>query len=119
MKEYTKTDTVTAFLLWMEQGELLLGFTGLSTSAYESDIKGVIESVKALTTQEKKSFKYKVLKIEEAKTNETIQQLSVRSRNVFPLPIIALINACEATTQLTEGRQIKIAIEKPYNINKN
>jgi predicted Zn-dependent protease len=93
---------------------LIYHFVGIALEYHRSTILGVAQSFRPLTYEERTSIRETRLRIASAEANETLAQLSTRTRNVWDLKTTAVVNGISADQSLKKGHLIKIAVYVPY-----
>jgi len=100
--------------LWVAYRGLIYQFIGLAPERYRPTLREVALSFGSLTSDEKASIEETRLRIVSARANETLDQLSKRTRNVWDPKTTSVINGINPDQSLREGQLIKIAVSQPY-----
>jgi predicted Zn-dependent protease len=93
---------------------LIYHFFGMALEHHRSALLEVVQSFRPLTYEERTSIKETRLHIASAQTNETLTQLSTRTKNVWDVKITAVVNGISPDQTLRQGQLIKIAVSMPY-----
>ena len=101
-------------MLWLNMGKYTFQILAAGDESYNEVLKKSVLSIRPITKKEKKSVKATVLRIVEAKENETLTSLSERTKNVLNLEYLSIINELEVSTKLSKGQLIKIGKEETY-----
>ena len=107
-------DTTYAYVMWMNVGAELLELSGMSDFKTDDSLVSIINSIRPLTEQEKKSIMVKYVSVVKANNNENISDLSKRTKNLIKPDLTAIINGYKPNDKLKEGEEIKIVLEKKY-----
>ena len=91
------------------------GFPGHNAprAGYRPLLRETALSFRPLTAGEKASIYETRLRVIEARSGETLGQLSARTSNVWSLDITAVVNGLAASQPLKDGQRIKIAVAEP------
>lgn len=81
---------------------------------YEGRGRAVVRSLRPLTDEEKAAFEITRLHIVQGKAGESLEALSLRTKNALPLGTTAVINDLFINSQVAEGQLIKIGVAEPY-----
>ena len=100
--------------LWVAYRRLTYQFIGLAPERYRPTLREAALSFRPLTSEERASIKETRLRIVSARANETLDQLSQRTRNVWDPKTTSVINGINPDQPLKEGQLIKIAVLQPY-----
>jgi predicted Zn-dependent protease len=100
--------------LWVAYRGLIYQFIGLAPESYRPTLRETALSFRPLTSDERASIKETRLRIVSARANETLDQLSKRTRNVWDAKTTSVINGINADQPLRKGQLIKIAVLQPY-----
>ena len=93
---------------------LIYHFVGMALEYHRSTILAVAQSFRPLTYEERTSIRETRLGIVSAQANETLAQISTRTRNVWDVETTAVVNGISADQTLKQGHLIKIAVSVPY-----
>jgi predicted Zn-dependent protease len=100
--------------LWVAYRGLIYQFIGLAPESYRPTLREAALSFRPLTSDERALIKETRLRIVSARANETLDQLSKRTRNVWDAKTTSVINGINADQALRKGQLIKIAVLQPY-----
>jgi len=100
--------------LWVVYRGLIYQFIGLAPERYRPTLREAALSFGALTSDERASIKETRLRIVSARANETLDQLSKRTPNVWDGKTTSVVNGISPDQPLREGQLIKIAVLQPY-----
>ncbi len=93
---------------------LIYHFFGMALEHHRSTVLEVAQSFRPLTYEERTSIRETRLRIASAQDNETLAQLSTRTKNVWDVKTTAVVNGISADQPLRQGHLIKIAVSQPY-----
>ena len=100
--------------LWLKREEYTFRFVTLGLEKYRNIITETAINLHTLTDSERLEIKQTVLKIVEARSDETLSELSKRTSNVLDLDFLALINDLEKNDKLSSGQLLKIGVAVQY-----
>jgi predicted Zn-dependent protease len=107
-----------AELFWLAQRDTIFRLQCLaaeqSFSGFVPHFERTAESFRALTSEERASFRERRLAVVPARAGESLGALAERADNVWRLEQVALVNGAEPATMLEAGQQLKIVVERPY-----
>lgn len=107
-------EPVHMHLLWIAYRDLIYQFIGLAPERYRPQLKDTALSFRPLSAKEKASIRETRLRIVSTRSDETLQQLSKRTENVWTLRTTAVVNGLDKTKKLENGQLVKIAVSQPY-----
>jgi predicted Zn-dependent protease len=81
---------------------------------YEGRGRAVVRSRRPLTDEEKAEFRITRLQIVTANAGESLEALSLRTKNALPLGTTAVINDLFINSRLDAGQLLKIGVAEPY-----
>ena len=108
------SEPVHMHFLWVAYRELIYQFIGMAPERYRPVLKETALSFRPLSAKEKASIRETRLKIVTARSQESLDQLSKRTGNVWDVQMTAVINGLDAGRKLKKGQLVKIAISQPY-----
>jgi predicted Zn-dependent protease len=100
--------------LWVAYRKLLYRFIGMAPHRYRTTFRPPPLRFRPLTKQERASIKERRLRVVTAQANESLDGLSKRTGNVWPLNVTAVVNGIEVDQPLKKGQLIKMAVSQPY-----
>ncbi len=107
-------DPVDLIFVHLAYQGLIYHFFGIALVPHRSTLLEVAQSFRPLTYEERTSIKETRLRIASAQANETLAQLSTRTKNVWDVKTTAVVNGISADQSLKQGHLIKIAVSLPY-----
>jgi predicted Zn-dependent protease len=107
-------ETAHVYYLWVTINDLTYGLIGAGVDRYKENLRKTVLSLRPLTSEERNSITGIRLRIAEAKSGETLAELSKRTDNVWEADYTAMINNIPEETILEKGQLIKIAKEEKY-----
>ncbi|MCB0481163.1 MAG: M48 family metalloprotease [Flavobacteriales bacterium] len=114
MKETTKDVVVWAHILWLPHDGKLLKIVGMSTQDHLPTLKSIVDQMKTLSPEEKKSITIQELKSVQSSSNQTLEDLANSSKNVLRMYVVEAINEMKMTDRVDPTEWIKIIKEQPY-----
>jgi len=105
-------------LTWIAHPAGIFRFTGMSPAARFSQraatLEAVARSFRRLSDAELASVSDVRLRIVRARKGERLTEVSRRSRNVWNIDEMAVVNGLQLGAQLAPGQSLKVAVEAPY-----
>src|SRR5690606_29597145 len=102
---------------WIAHPEATFRLTGMSGVSsfrtYAGAFDAVAASLRPLTSEERAGIQELRLQVVQARAGETLEALSQRTGNRWPLPELAVANALSPGTRLEAGALVKIAVPRP------
>lgn len=109
---------ITAQMTFVEYGDLVYRLTVLSIAdigtKYRGRARAFAHSFRPLDEEGVRSLKVTRLRIARALANETLQALSIRTRNELDVVFTGVLNGIYAETPLERRTPVKIGIAEPY-----
>ena len=112
--ETIKKETIYAYLLWLPLKDKLFKIAGITPIELRDELEASALSLRNLTNLEKQSIKQSYVKVVKARQNETLEELSKRTKNKLNLNLTRIINSIHPGDTIEEGRLVKIISEKQY-----
>lgn len=112
--ETIKKETIYAYLLWLPLKDKLFKIVGITPIELRDELETSALSLRHLTNLEKQSIKQSYVKVVKARQNETLEELSNRTKNKLNLNLTRIINSINPGDTLEKGRLVKIILEKQY-----
>jgi predicted Zn-dependent protease len=110
--------TAGAELFWLAQRGTVYRLVCLTSEARLADLAAqfsrTAKSFRTLTGEERDGIRERRLHVVRAAGGETLAALGERSGNVWRIEQVALANGVDANARLAAGRNVKLAIERPY-----
>ena len=107
-----------AVMAFVEYGEVTFRLSMLSLAGAESKYRGranaFLQSFRPLDEAGTYSLEVTRLRVARALANETLAQLSTRTRNDLEIVYTGVLNDVFPETQLKKGQTIKIGLSEPY-----
>jgi predicted Zn-dependent protease len=113
-KDRSGREPVDLIFVHLAYQGLIYNFFGVALEHHRSTILEVAQSFRPLTYGERTSIRETRLRIASAQENETLAQLSIRTKNVWDVNTTAVVNGLSADQTLRPGQLIKIAVSFPY-----
>ncbi len=104
--------------LWIAYRGLIYRFIGLAPERYRPVLRETALSFRPLSAKEKDSIRETRLRVVLARSGETLQQLTIRTGNVWSPKITAVVNGLDKGQTLKKGQLVKIAVAQPYTAGK-
>lgn len=101
-------------IYWIQTELILFNVMGVSYPNHTESIAGIINSLRKLSDDEKAQISGLKVRVAEAKDGESIQDLTLRTKNAWNLETTVLMNDLDPSINLKAGQVIKIAVEEPY-----
>ena len=100
--------------LWVAYRKVVYRFIGLAPEKYRENLRSSALSFRPITAKEKSSITERRLRVVAARESESLELLSQRTGNVWPLKATAVVNGIDKDRPLKKGQLIKIAVPKPF-----
>jgi predicted Zn-dependent protease len=97
-------------MAWLTLGDQVFQMMGTAPEAERHVLRAAAQSLKAMTDAERDSVKALTLRLATARAGETLDALSKRTGNAWPLPMLAVVNGHGESDSLKEGELVKIAV---------
>ena len=110
----TGREPMDLHFLWVAYSEKTYQFIALAPERYRAALREVALSFQPLTAAERASFTETRLRVVPARTGETLERLSARTRNVWDAQTTAVMNGRTPARPLAEGQLVKIGVPQPY-----
>jgi predicted Zn-dependent protease len=110
----TGKEPMNMHFLWFDYKGANYRFNGMGREHHRPFLKAAALSFRPLTAEEKASIKEKRLRVVTARENETLEQLSRRSGNVWKPAYTAAINGMDVGQVLKVGTLVKVAVENTF-----
>jgi predicted Zn-dependent protease len=107
-------ETVHLFFVWVPFRGVIHQLLGMATEAERPRIRRTVESLRALSPIERRSFDVLRIRVVEAAAGEKLAELALRTRSAATAPLLAVINGIDAATRLEAGQLIKIVRRETY-----
>ena len=113
-KDRSGREPVDLIFVHLAYQGLIYNFFGMALEHHRSTILEVAQSFRPLTYEERTSIRETRLRIASAQENETLAQLSTRTKNLWDVKTTAVVNGISPDQTLRQGQLIKIAVSLPY-----
>jgi predicted Zn-dependent protease len=113
-EETVKSQTVFAYILWVNFNEKLFKLIGVGPSEYKDTLENISSSLRVLNHKDKATIKISKVRVVKAKQGETITSLSKRVDNKLSIELTGVINSVAKNKQLHKGTLIKVVKEQNY-----
>ena len=80
----------------------------------ESELQKTAMSLRALTSAEQNSIEVYITRIVQANKNETVEELSKRTKNAVNTKITSIMNGLEEKAKLNEKQSLKVIMKEKY-----
>ena len=97
-------------MAWITLGGEVFQMVGAAPEAERHVLRAAAQSLKAMTDAARASVKVLTLRIATARAGETLDALSMRTGNAWPLSMLAVVNGRGESDTLAEGELVKIAV---------
>ncbi len=101
-------------ILWLKIEDKVFKLIGLAPRSQETHLRATALSLRTLTAKERSSVKVNVLRVVHAKEDESIEALSLRSKNVLDSSLTSLINGIDEGSELKSNQSIKVIVKEKY-----
>ena len=101
--------------LWVAYRGLIYQFIGLAPERYRPVLRETALSFRPLSAKEKASIRETRLRVVPARSGETLQQISKRTKNVWDMNITAVVNGLDVDQKLKKGQLVKVAVSLPFS----
>lgn len=106
---------ISLHMTWIARDGMILRITGASIGGgLDGVFNNVARSFRPITPRELASIRETRLRVVQAKSGESIGDLSRRTQNEWNLQETAVMNGIFANAQLSSGQLLKVAISQPY-----
>lgn len=109
---------VSAVLTWLRHGESIYRLTGAALGGawqrYEGVFLSTARTFRPLTPEQRASIRETHLRIVEARSGESLNELNQRTGNAWDLQRTAVMNDLFASQTPEPGQPLKVAIREPY-----
>jgi len=113
-KETVKSQTIFAYILWIQFNGKLFKLVGVGPSEYKDTLENISSSLRALNDKDKATIKISKVRIVKAKQGETLISLSKRVDNKLSIELTSVINSVTENEKLNKGTLIKVVKEQNY-----
>jgi len=101
-------------IYWVQTEKMMFNVMGVSYSNHTESVTAIVNSMRNLSDAEKSGITGFKIRVAMAQNSETIENLSLRTNNLWDLETTALMNDVEPNAMLKEGQVLKIAVEETY-----
>lgn len=101
-------------IYWIKTDQLLFNVIGVSYPNHTESINGIVNSMRKLSADEKAGISGKRIRMATAAEGESIEDLSIRTKNAWNKETTILMNDLKTEAALKEGQVLKIAVKEPY-----
>lgn len=101
-------------IYWVQTEKMMFNVMGVSYSNHTESVSAIVNSMRNLSDDEKSEITGLRIRVAMAQNSETIEELSLRTNNLWDLETTALMNDVEPNAMLKEGQVLKIAVEETY-----
>ncbi len=114
MEDNSGSKPMYIHILWLKMDEKVFKLIGLAPRSQEPQLRATALSLRTLTDEERNSVKVKVLRVVQAKENESIEALNNRTNNILNSNLTAIINGIDEGEQLKSDQLIKVIVKEKY-----
>ncbi len=104
-------------IIWLYVGGNVFQLSAYGLDAHQAALESSLTSFRHLTSDERAGIKIQRIKFTEARSGETLQEISDRTGNVLDIKMTAVMNGVDPGTKLKEGQKVKVVKESPYVTN--
>jgi predicted Zn-dependent protease len=108
------TQHVYMHMVWLTVGNDVFQLTAFGLDKHRETLESSLNSFRQLSEDERSAIQVQHIRVTEARSGESLQEMSDRTGNVLDMPMTAVINGVEAGSKFVEGQKVKIVRQDPY-----